>query len=236
MTFDAYTAGVLDVVVKTAARKKTKTEQPRESVNVVPYATTVGGAGVAYAGKGMATGTKRVYHGTSRDAWKKIREQGLLAHKGGIGGAGAAVGNKRFIENSRGKVHVTGMSPIAYMFSRYSGEKGGGGKVVTIDMPYDLYRKMEPDPDMNNGFNPVIQRNLASRGTFDIPEEYISGAKRTDVVTRGIRRAKALPAYIKKYPGRFGAGLAITGAGLTVAGMGAKRAIEDYKQKRRGKK
>lgn len=75
--------------------------------------------------KGKLLGYKRVYHGTSPENKQKILEEGLKASHGGKGGAGAAVESEYFKTRSAGKVHVTGIKPVAHQFSSITADRIG---------------------------------------------------------------------------------------------------------------
>lgn len=77
----------------------------------------VAGAGMARASGDMVLGKKTLYHGTSNQNVDKILAEGLKANKGGTG-ASKAIQNAQYMKNSSGKVHVTGMKPIAQMYSK----------------------------------------------------------------------------------------------------------------------
>lgn len=54
------------------------------------------------------TGKKRLYHGTSKEAWKSIRRDGLSPVFGGAEhGSGALIDEDLFVRNSQGHVHAT---------------------------------------------------------------------------------------------------------------------------------
>lgn len=73
----------------------------------------VGGATALGSSKNMILGKKRMYHGTSKENWESIKNEGLRADRGGAGGASAAVSNADYIKSSKGKVHLTNFKSVA---------------------------------------------------------------------------------------------------------------------------
>lgn len=61
-------------------------------------------------------GKKTLYHGTSKENWEKIKEQGLRSQHGGTG-ASKSVGNNAYQKNSENKVHLTGLRPVANIYA-----------------------------------------------------------------------------------------------------------------------
>jgi len=212
---------------KLAALRESRDRRDSEAGGAVGAAAA--GTGLVYGSKNLVTGKKRLYHGTSDQAWRQIRERGLLAEMGGAGhGSGATVKSEGFANNSRGKVHVTRFKPIASAFARLTGEGRGGGRVLKLDVDYDKFRKMEVDPDMAGGKSGRLHRNIASRGTFNISPDEIQGAKRSGAMRRSLETAKKIPGYAIKYPGRFGAGALGTAAGVALLHRAAGRAKAIY--------
>lgn len=230
MTFEI---GVVDAIEKVAAQKKEKKRDLSGAGQVV------GGTALGLGSKNLITGHKRLYHGTSKDSWKKIKEEGLKASKGGnpkgAGGSVEGMGSeykKHFQGNSKGKVHVTRSRGIAHFFGDITGKKGGGKKIVKMDIPYDQFRKMEADPDMSN-LSGRLGRNIASRSTEDISTDYIAGAnKKTRLAKRLKSTIKGIPAYAKKYPGRFGTGVAMAAGGTALAAKGTKKLVDNNRKKK----
>jgi len=179
-----------------------------------PDIETAGGLVLGRGAKHQILGTKRMYHGTTEDRARLIRQQGLDPAKGGTG-AGAHVGSQYFSERSRGKIHATGNIPTAFMFSRIGAKKTGEkGRVLRLNVDYDRYRRMEVDPDMAGAFR---SKYLGARTTEPITIHEIKGseARFSDKARRRLRR---LPEYIRHNPGRFGLGIGRTlGAGALLA-------------------
>ena len=186
----------------------------------------VGALGLAKVSKNPATGRTRVYHGTSNDAWKKIKKEGFDPKKGGTGAAGHAkdrTGYSDFVDKSKGKVHVTRLKSVAKGFKAYTHSQGNPrlrdlhdprkGKVIKADIPFSHYENMKADPDILDSGSKKFDKFFGSTTTEKIPVEDISGAKKS-YSKKYKRIAKNLPKYIKKHPGRFGIGaLGLGGAG-----------------------
>lgn len=67
--------------------------------------------------KDRIIGQKSLFHGTSKENAKAIKQEGFRADHGGIGGSSSAVGNKTFVDDSKGLIHMTGMRPYANMYA-----------------------------------------------------------------------------------------------------------------------
>lgn len=76
-----------------------------------------GGAALAAGSIGAATGTEKFYHGTSFENAKDIKQNGLLANKGGTGAA-KDLGVPQYVDNSQGYVHATKFKPNAMMYAK----------------------------------------------------------------------------------------------------------------------
>ena len=97
--------------------KKSASEDIEKEAGV-PSSVVKGALGLGLmAGSADALlGKKTLYHGTSKDNWSKIKEEGMLANRGGSG-ASKSVGNDAYQKNSENKVHLTGVKPIANVYS-----------------------------------------------------------------------------------------------------------------------
>lgn len=97
-------------------RKKASEDIEKEAS--APSSVLKGALGAAMiAGSGNALlGKKTLYHGTSKENWDRIKEEGMRADKGGSG-ASKSVGNNAYQKNSENKVHLTGVKPIANVYS-----------------------------------------------------------------------------------------------------------------------
>lgn len=76
-----------------------------------------GSLGAIGTSKNMILGKKRMYHGTSKKNWENIKTEGLRADRGGIGGASFTVGSKDYVNNSKGKVHLTRVRPLSNVYA-----------------------------------------------------------------------------------------------------------------------
>lgn len=92
--------------------------------------TALAGASLGALGtsKNMILGKKKMYHGTSKENWEKIRTQGLRADRGGIGGASTAIREENYIKASKGNVHLTRVKPVANLYTNLN----------KTDMPHTL--------------------------------------------------------------------------------------------------
>jgi cell wall-associated NlpC family hydrolase len=104
-------------LMKEGAKKKDDSKVTAKDIGL--GAMALGGAGVVAhpQTRGSLLGFKRVYHGTSAENLEKVRNEGLLTSHGGRGGASEAVGSKKYVANSTGKVHVTSIKPMARFYS-----------------------------------------------------------------------------------------------------------------------
>lgn len=133
--------------------------------------TALAGAslGALGASKNMILGKKKMYHGTSKENWEKIRTQGLRADRGGIGGASAAIRDKNYIKASKGTVHLTRIKPVANLYTNLNKtdmphalkstemeeafhslmEKDKGGKlsISTASPNYEKFKKLKKEHD-----------------------------------------------------------------------------------------
>lgn len=224
--------------------------------NVKTVGEIAAGSALIAKSKNLVLGKKKVYHGTSKNNWESIKKTGLKKEYGGSDrGSSSLVGDKDFINNSKGKVHFatkkgTGnfyanlRSPSEYKSKTNIGrhkeqmkkpKRNGNGKVITINMDYDKYLQSEKDPDMRDG---VIIRNEngrkkkfnfgARRLEQDISPEEIKGsdAKMTDRVKH---TAKNLPGYIKRHPGRFAAGAGLAVGGTALAAHAIRKKLKERK-------
>lgn len=104
---------------KVAAEEEDEKDNPIKDIS-----TGLFGAGLMRASVDPLTGKKTLYHGTSAEHGKDIDVEGLRADKGGSGGASQAIGHDGFVENSRGKVHLTPRKSLARDFSSYAESAG----------------------------------------------------------------------------------------------------------------
>lgn len=97
---------------------KKKASEDIEKEAGVPSSLAKGALGAALlAGSADSLlGKKTLYHGTSKENWDRIKEEGMRSDKGGSG-ASKSVGNNAYQKNSENKVHLTGIKPIANVYS-----------------------------------------------------------------------------------------------------------------------
>ena len=209
--------------------------------------TALAGAslGALGASKNMILGKKKMYHGTSKENWEKIRTQGLRADRGGIGGASQSLGNSAYVNASKGNVHLSRFKPVANMYSNDIGNmgpmsmlrQGKDGKRLTINMDYDKFKKMRIDNVGSDDISDIpkalrgVAKNMAAKGNINVLPEEIAGSSAT-LKDRAKHTLKAMPSYIKNNPARFGGGLALAGAGA----YGIKKLNDKYIKKQVKKK
>jgi hypothetical protein len=199
------------------------------------------------AGAERLLGVQRFTHGTSSENAKGILSSGLLgSHGGKVGGSTDQLGDtgKVTARKIKGKIHIFQDNPLSSRLARGHAnlaEKGGldshihgifgppgvggGGKTLYGEMDYDTYRKgYKIDPDYNPSRHMISGAAVSRTGVnADIHPDMI--AKKRGGLLRIIKsRTKDIPAYIKKYPGRFLGGAALAGAG-TKLGLNAYRNI-----------
>ena len=202
-------------------RSKEKKEREKPSVEKAVFQLGAGGL-LARAGLDPVTGRVTVYHGTHPDSVQSIMRKGLDPSYGGSG-ASKTHGSGKFINHSKGKIHVTRIKPIASFFSRFQesgyGKKTTGNGVITANIPMEEYDKFKADPDMQGKY-----KFVASTTTDPIRKENLKG-------NRGyyLSRAKDLnkmPRYIMKHPVRFAGGAGLSGLGLYAGYQGLKNIRE----------
>jgi hypothetical protein len=92
-------------------------EETKDRDTVPRVVETVGGGLIGAASLGAATGTEKMYHGTSLENAEKIKQEGLLASMGGSGKA-KDIGFGDYVENSKGYVHGTKIKAIAKNYAK----------------------------------------------------------------------------------------------------------------------
>jgi len=235
-------------IIKMAEEKETST-----STRLVAGA---GGIGLLSASKKRLLGQQRVYHGTTLKNWDGIKSGGLRASKGSTGGASDALArasnnsgaSKIFKDTSKGNVHFTKRKSIARQFANIANEKSKyiidnlfvkmqkGGKLVKINLPYDQWNKALPDEHMAKPINRIgeflVKHMLGAKTNHDIPIEAIKGSD-AKLIDKMKYVGKNLPGYIKKYPGRFGSGVALASGGTMLLNKAIKKDknIEDIEDK-----
>jgi GNAT superfamily N-acetyltransferase len=205
-------------------------------------AATGGGTLLAADMRKRLLGEKVIYHGTHSDeAAKGIMEHGLQPS---YGGTGAAKLTPNYVARSKGKVHVTGVKPVAMMFRSFDPETyrregydighlvrgnlpGAPGTVVKARIPMSLWDKLEIDPDMlghtpQNELQEAMIKEIGARGAHPIESKYISGGRGSisRIPEKIVELGRELPGYVKRHPLRFGVGALGTAGGLYLAGRG----------------
>lgn len=218
-------------------------------------ARTVGAAGLGVGAKRVGEdalerllGAQRFSHGTSREAAKNILREGLdPAYGGGETGGGAAIKNTRYLQESKGRVHVARGGGLgrrliagphaslsdAHVRAKMEGRSlsnaeaakafmrgflpGHKGEIVGGGVPYEDFAK-------NFEQDPDQIPFLGMRSSKKIdPKQLERGKPGIRSIVKG--RSRDLMGYIERNPGRFA-----TGAGLGVLapamGYGAYRLVK----------
>jgi len=178
-----------------------------------------------------------VYHGTGDGKnIPSILSEGLSPAKGGTG---AATIDEYFKDRSKGKVHVTKSKTLARMFAglteKLKKEKStdklpllkafdptANKRVITATIPDSRWEKFKLDQDMRppNDIPKSVRKNIAATTTETIDPKYIHKSKHRKRLGLVKELAKGLPKYIKRKPGRFGAGIAGLAGGSALVGKG----------------
>lgn len=96
--------------------KKVANEDMEKEANIKSVAKGALGAALMAGSADAILGKKTLYHGTSKDNWENIKREGMKADRGGSG-ASKSVGNNAYQKNSENKVHLTGLKPVANVYS-----------------------------------------------------------------------------------------------------------------------
>lgn len=128
------------------------------------------------------------------------------------------------------------------------------GHVFKANMDYDKWRSMEIDPDtsvlhktlgfyrpntlegIDDSKNPLdmmynrTARDMAVRGDVHITPQELKGNGMQNRLLRYRETAENLPGYIKRHPGRFGAGIGGLAAGGAAMYYGAKQFVPQEKE------
>ena len=108
-------ASYKEIIYKEASVTNKEGKGDKEDM-IKSLATGLVGAGMIYASKDRVLGQKTLYHGTSSKNWGNIENEGLKVSKGG-NGASSLINNKGYIDDSKGKVHLTGRKTKARMYA-----------------------------------------------------------------------------------------------------------------------
>lgn len=186
-------------------------------------------------------GTKRIYHGTTKDNWENIKHEGLRHELGGSNGASQT---SESLEQSKGMTHLTAKRSIGNYHANFSdmpqdelmrlnlrarfGEvnelfdkpKNGIGHVLSGHIPFEKWQQMEIDPiynedflrPNNNKFEVALMRDQAVRGPVDVLPVELDGTG-VPMAERLKYFGEKFPDYVKKFPGRFALGAGTLGVG-----------------------
>ncbi|KKN31756.1 hypothetical protein LCGC14_0820710 [marine sediment metagenome] len=258
----------MGMMIEKIARKK---ESVKETGSIKkPVIAIVSGSVIAKASWPALTGRKKVYHGTTRKAFEGIKREGIRPKY--VGGASRGLPQPEKLV--RGRVYVTekprigrlmmhqALHPKAARRIERTGWEAAGkfitmqyrtpkrGKLLTVMMDYDKWKKMKADPEMLAAMDFDVALDVATGGKIPqkvppghpmykqikavsahgrqiISPSEIRGASK--VRERAARVLKNLPKYIKKYPGRFSLAVAGTLAGSGLVGYGIKGIAEKFR-------
>lgn len=107
-------AGLIGLGLKKISSIKYKDLIEKQASINIPL--SILGASVVMNSKDKLLGKKTLYQGTSKENWGSIKKDGLKADFGGTG-ASKSVGNSAYQKNSKGKIHLTAMRPIANTYA-----------------------------------------------------------------------------------------------------------------------
>lgn len=208
---------------------------------------TVGGAvglGLVHSSTGKILGYHTVRHGTTGEAAKSIKKDGL---KASMGGTGASTMQDDYIHNSRGKVHVTksrlmshvyagnigkhakdldGHGSHARAFGRILKDRAVGGKVVSARVSHSQWNRFKVDNDSTSPMDgsEEFRKGLGSTYSRDISSKQIKGGKGSKGILPYLSK-KNMSRYLSTASGRarasVGAAQLVAGSGL--AAYAAKR-------------
>lgn len=204
------------------------------------------------AGLERALGVQRFIHGTSDRAADSILRTGLdPSHGGREGGSSAGIGSDRFIEESKGKVHVARdnmagrrfvASPHAALAqaaeeARLAGDtlpkdsgmdafkRGlvglGDGTIIGGAMPFNEFAEQFEQ-------DPDHVPYITQRSTRGIGADKLRRGRAGTLDILGNIRLDQLGSYIANNPGRFGRGLLYGGGALGVGKLTKDKAESIY--------
>jgi hypothetical protein len=137
------------------------------------------GAGIASGASQRMLGYHTVYHGTTRNNAKLIREQGFDPKKGGGANGASAVhpsqfSREAFTQRSQGKIHVTKKHGVAGMFAAFQmanrKEMPGFVKARVSDK---MWRSFKADPDLSI----IPDKDAGATTKHKISSKLVAGGK-----------------------------------------------------------
>ena len=192
-------------------------EKSAEDKDLRPAVYGAAGAGLVYHSPSHLLGYTKVYHGTDAETAKKIHEQGMDPAKGG---SGAANLRPDYVENSKGKVHVSRMKTYAEMYANIGKHSKGKGQVVTARIPRKHWDEMDHDKDGG------VNKRMAATTTKKIDSEFIA-KKPLGGIKAHMTRDNILN-HIKSNPKSFATGVGRLGAGIGLMAAGVNQAIKNH--------
>lgn len=156
-----------DKIYADAMEKKAKSNEGNDDNKLNSAITGTAGLGLMAKSKDKIIGQKTLYHGTSKSAWKDIKEKGMQANKGGTGGASAVAGSSgagNIADASKGKVYLTGKKGKAFAYSRRS---------ATSDA---IKEKLNSDAKVQK-LNEIRKNHRIGKGKYDFDVSTPEGKK-----------------------------------------------------------
>jgi hypothetical protein len=203
--------GTAGALYGAARAVKQSLKKEAEDKDFRPAVYGAAGAGLAYHSPGHLLGYTKVYHGTNSTAADQIHQHGLDPSKGGTG---ASTMKGAYMEESKGKIHVTRNKEYAGAYANVAEKtKGGKAHVITARVPKAQWERMERDTDGGP------TKNFAATTTEKIDPEFVSkkpfsGLKPHLNRDSILKHIKSNPKSFAKGVGRLGAGAALIGAGI----------------------
>jgi hypothetical protein len=107
-------------------------------------------------------------------------------------------------------------------YTRNVWEKGLEPEVLNLNLDYDKFKRMETDPYFRvRGIDFPHKEMAAATKEMIHPREIAESS--VPMSERAMETMRRLPGYIRDNPGRFAAGLALTGGGAWLAGKSLKK-------------
>jgi hypothetical protein len=201
-------------------------------------------------GASRVLGYQPIFHGTTAQAAAEIARTGIDPTFGGTGGAAAAIQDPKYIEHSKGHVHVTTDSGRAQRYAtiaqtaRDAAEEGKTktpsdlfmsamgprrGKVVGGHIPFsEFLSNFHADPDSEE----LLGREKSFRSAKSIPPQRLNKGI-GDLAKERVLNPKGWLKDVKVSPKKAMGGAAMIAAPLALlggAGLMAKREHEKYKR------
>ena len=149
------------------------------------------GAKMLHSSKDRILGQKTLYHGTSKKNWESIKKEGLKASRGGIGGAGASIGDEAYQHASKGKIHLTGKKSKALFYNRVNAAGEAMKNNPKIQELESIKAKYKGDKPGSVVF-PMNKEGLAASKKFRELNEYSGKQTMKEMINPKNRQGKTL--------------------------------------------